>query len=130
MVPSDVYREGAGPVTPSNGKIMDITADGRWAISAAGRSRLQVWDLESDNRPDSLSVEWLRSLSCHPTEPRIILTKRGGPEQFTLAQVTNDNVEGRGLSNPTPLTALANNRLGLGGASAGRRTERMGWAVT
>lgn len=118
LVPSAVYREWAGPVTPSNGKIMDITADGRWAISAAGRSRLQVWDLESDNRPDSLSVEWLRSLSCHPTEPRIILTKRGGPEQFTLAQVTNDNVVGLGLSNPTPLTALANNRLDLVGASA------------
>lgn len=123
LVPSAVYREWAGPSTPSNGKVMDITADGRWAISADGRSRLQVWDLDSENRPEALSVEWLRSLSCHPTEPKIVLTKRGGPEQFTLSQVTNDSLVSLALSNPTPLTALARTRLDLIGASADGRNR-------
>lgn len=123
LLPSAVYRQWVGPVTPSNGKTMDITADGRWAISAAGRSRLQVWDLESENRPEALSVEWLRSLSCHPTEPKLILTKRAGPEQFTLVQVTNDSVVSLALSNPSRLTALSKNRLDLVGASADGRSR-------
>jgi signal transduction histidine kinase len=113
FVPSPVLRELVGPANVSSGRAMDISADGRWAVSAAGRDRLQAWALDGADGPEMLPVEWLRSLSFHPRENRLLIAKRGGPEWRECSVTTNRSGPRLALGPPLPLKTLANRRLDM-----------------
>ena len=122
LVASPVHRELVGPANISNARTMDISADGRWAISAAGRDQLLIWKLGSSDGPDSLPVEWLRSLSFHPTEAKLFITKRGGPDSFSYRVVTNGSRTTMALGGPAAMRSVGDRKLDLVTASADARS--------
>ncbi len=122
LIPSPVHRELSGPENVSNGRTMDLSPDGRWVVSAAGRQHLQIWDLESDAGPSTLPVERLRSLTFRPTEPALILTRSGGPNAFPCVVVTNQARATVRLGAPSPLSAIGDRRVDLVTSSADGRS--------
>jgi WD40 repeat protein len=106
-----VFTELVGPANVSGARKMDVSPDGNWAVSIAGRDELHVWNLSRPGRPQTISSEWLRSLSFHPSEPRLLITKRGGPESRAYLVVTNNAEPALLLGDPVPLPAPRNKQL-------------------
>ncbi len=102
LAPSPVHRELVGPGRMANGRVMDVSPDGRWAASAAGRQELQIWDLDGDARPTPAPVSWLRSLTFQARKPELLVTRRGGTESTPLV-LTDDSTGPRPSLGPATL---------------------------
>lgn len=122
LVASPVHRELVGPANISNARTMDVSADGRWAVSSAGRDQLLVWNLERSDGPDSVPAEWLRSLSFHPTEAKLFIVKRGGPDSFSYRVMTNGSRTTLALGEPVAMRSVGDRKLNLVTASADARS--------
>lgn len=122
LIPSPVFTKLVGPPNVSSGRTMDVSPDGNWAVSIAGRDEFQVWNLSgSGGGPQTIVSEWLRSLSFHPSEPRLLITKRGGPESRTYLVVTNNTQPSFLLGDPVPLPSPRNKQVNLVTSSADGR---------
>lgn len=117
-----VHQESVGPAELSNGRTMDLSPDGDWAVSVAQRQGLLAWDLRSGRAPDFIPLEGVRSFCFHPTEQRLLITKPGGLESREWRIVTNGAQQVFTLETPTPLQAVRNRRLDLITTSTDGRT--------
>ena len=113
MATSPVCQSGDGISEIFDGYTMDISADGVWAVSIVSERGLLVWSLHTPGRADWLPIEGIRSICFHPTEPRLFITKHGGPESRPYAAMTNGTRVAFQLGEPTKLRAVAGRRLEL-----------------
>ena len=110
---SPVYHTLPGQAMAADAQTMDISPDGRWAVSRSDARGLLVWNLDKPNTPETVALEGVRSLCFHPTEPRLFITKSGGPHAYSYFVVTNAGRASFRLGEPIKLPVVPNTRVNL-----------------
>ena len=99
----EIRNETGNPILASprgrpddtDGATMDVSPDGRWAVSKAGANAALVWNLTEPRAPQRVALTNLHSFCFHPKEPKLLLMRDHRVEEQTFSVQTND---GRSLA--------------------------------
>jgi signal transduction histidine kinase len=104
----DAFRAG----TPDgDARTLDISADGVWAVSMLEDRGLLAWNLNVPGEAQWIPIDGIRSACFHPAEPRLFITKKGGPEVRSYSVATNASGPVLQLGEATLLSANSRRRL-------------------
>jgi signal transduction histidine kinase/type II secretory pathway pseudopilin PulG len=113
FVPSPVHQVLPGTTEAFDARTLDISPDGRWAISVVEDRGLAIWNLQNPGAPDWLPAPGVISLCFHPAEPRILLTRRGGPESCPFSVPANGGRMRLNFGPPEKLACASNSQPDL-----------------
>jgi signal transduction histidine kinase len=111
LTDSPVFQPIAGPAHQSNGRNMDITPDGAWAVSVAGTNGFFVWNLREPAAPELVPMPRVRSVCFHPSEPRLFITRSPGPVSLPFVALTNNGRATLRFGEPEPAGGVPGYRV-------------------
>ena len=94
----EIRSEAGNPILASprgrpddtDGATMDVSPDGRWAVSKAGAGAALIWNLAEPRAPQRVDLTNLHSLCFHPKEPKLLLMRNHRVEERSFSVQTND----------------------------------------
>lgn len=88
-LPNEIYTRLAGVSTQADGFTMDVSSDGRIAISRANRDGLLLWNLDEPAAPEFVALTNVQSLCFDCTEPKLYITRSRRLEICDVIEETN-----------------------------------------
>lgn len=88
-VRNEIYTRIAGIPSQADGYTMDVSPDGRTAISKSNPDGLLVWNLDEPMPPEPASLSHIQSFSFDPSESKLYLTRNRHLEIFGVFRETN-----------------------------------------
>lgn len=126
-VANPAFTRLTGASEQAEGYTMDVSADGRWAVSKASTNGLLVWNLEQRAPPEFFARSNVDSLCFDPVEPKLILLHHQRVEACDVKVVTADGRSGLALGAPVPQTDMPQRKTDLVTTSADGRTRAYAW---
>lgn len=108
-----VGRRGQG-----DGRIVDVSPNGRWAVTIPGPEGLEVWDLANQRPPDLVPVTNAQSLCFHPKRPELLVARRPTLEAYPWDEQAQDGRDLIRRAGVTPLRGVPRRKIDLVTCSA------------
>ncbi len=120
---SPAYATRIGVPGQADGMTLDISPDGNWALTRANSGDLLIWNLSEPGAPEVGQYTGVESLSFHPTEDRLFLTRAGALEECDVTVGTNSGRASLRLGAPRRLPGVPGRDLNLVTSSANGSTR-------
>jgi len=102
---------------------MDVSPDGRWAVSKSGAEAVLIWNLAEPRSPQRVAVTNLHSLCFHPKESKLLLMRNHRVEERAFSVQTNDGPLSVTLGTAVPRAVVEERFPDLIATSANGRTR-------
>jgi len=122
-VRNEVYTRIAGVPTQADGYTMDLSPDGRSAISKSNPDGLLVWNLEEPTPPESIPLTQVQSFCFDPSEPKLYLTRNRHLEILDVLHESNPIHPKVVLGPSSVISHVANREIDLMTTSIDGRTR-------
>ncbi len=122
-VRNEIYTRLAGVPTQADGYTMDVSPNGRSAISKSNPDGLLVWNLEEPTPPESVFLTHVQSFCFDPLEPKLYLTRNRHLEILDVLQEPNSLHPKVVLGPPTVISNVATREIDLVTTSIDGRTR-------
>lgn len=129
-VESPAYRSKLGTPGQADGTAFDVSPDGAWAVTRANGGDLLVWNLTHPGGPEVVLSGGVDSLSFHPHEAKLFLTRSGRLEERDFRVITNSDRISFRLGEPRPLPGVPDRKLYQVISSAEGRTRAYAHPLT
>jgi len=121
------YARLAGRPEHADEYALDVSADGRWAVSKASNQGLLVWDLEEPGPPEFIALQGIHSLCFDPVHPKLILLRNDRVESCDVSVSSGGGRTSLPLSDPLSESHVGSRRPDLVTASADGQTRAYVW---
>ena len=122
-VESPAYRSKQGAPGQADGTVFDVSSDGNWAATRGNSGDLLVWNLTEPGGPQVALSGGVDSLSFHPREPKVFLTRSGVLEERDYTVLTHSGRDSLQLGEPRRLAGVPDRELYQVVVSADGRTR-------
>jgi len=122
-VRNEIYTRLAGVPTQADGYTMDVSPDGRTAISKSNPDGLLVWNLEEPTAPEPLSLSRVQSFCFDPLEPKLYFTRNRHLEILDVRQQSSPVHPNVVLGPPSVISHVSTREIDLVTTSLDGRTR-------